>query len=153
VSVQDDDVQGYALGVVFGIIGLVVAGVIALASVTALHKPAAATAVAAASATLVQRVYFDLGQDTLPGEAAEALARVADAARENRQATVLISGFHDASGDRAANADLARRRALRVRHALEANGVAPSQLVLSKPALATGQGDAREARRVEVTLQ
>ncbi len=53
------------------------------------------------------------------------LAKVADAARANGGVSVLISGFHDASGDPEKNADLAKRRAQAVRHALEANGVAP----------------------------
>jgi outer membrane protein OmpA-like peptidoglycan-associated protein len=66
---------------------------------------------------------------------------------------VLISGFHDASGDPAQNAELAKNRALAVRHALEANGVAPDRLVMSKPAVTTGGGDPKEARRVELRVQ
>ena len=66
---------------------------------------------------------------------------------------MLISGFHDATGNPEHNADLAKRRAQAVRHALEANGVSPSQLVLDKPQETTGGADAREARRVEMRLQ
>ncbi len=152
MSAQDDEVQGYALGAVLGIVALVVAGVIGLAVAKSMYKPVAKTAVVQAVST-TQRVYFELGQDSLPAGADEVLARVAEAARENSQAQVLISGFHDASGDPAANAELAKRRAQRVSHALEANGVAPSRLVLSKPELTLGGGDAREARRVEISLQ
>ena len=64
-----------------------------------------------------------------------------------------ISCYHDASGDAAQNAELAKNRALAVRHALEANGVAPDHLVMDKPIVATGGTDAREARRVEVRLR
>ncbi len=63
---------------------------------------------------------------------------------------VLISGFHDASGDAAHNAELARNRALAVRHALEANGVSPDRLVLDPPIAVAG---GVEARRVDVRLR
>jgi hypothetical protein len=64
-----------------------------------------------------------------------------------------VSGFHDASGDATANAELAKRRALAVRDLLTTAGVAPDRIELRKPALTTGGADPREARRVEVTLE
>lgn len=152
MSAQDDEAQGYALGAVFGIVALVVAGVIGLAVAKGLHRPTPQAEVVQEFTGTTERVYFELGQDSLPAGADETLARVAEALREDSQAVVLISGFHDASGDPAANAELAKRRAQRVQHALESNGVAAAQLRLSKPALTTGGGDAREARRVEVTV-
>ena len=97
--------------------------------------------------------YFASGSDALPEGAAQQLVELADAVRGQPGKAVLISGFHDASGDPAKNAELAKNRALAVRHALEANGVAPDQLVLAKPALTPGGGDPREARRVEVRLR
>jgi outer membrane protein OmpA-like peptidoglycan-associated protein len=161
MSDQDDDVQKYALGAVAFVVVLVLAGVIGLAASRVLHAPrpagpaaAAATAGtgATAAATGVERIYFEVGQDSLPADATDVLNRVAEAARSNG-GTVLISGFHDASGDAAANADLAKRRAQRVQHALEANGVTADHLQLSKPALTTGDGDPQAARRVELRLQ
>jgi outer membrane protein OmpA-like peptidoglycan-associated protein len=152
MSAQDDETQGYAVGVVLAIVAFVIAGVIGLVVSRHMDKPAAAAVTAAPALEVVQRVYFELGQDSLPAEADDVLNRVAEAARENNQARVLISGFHDASGDAAANAELAKRRAQRVQHALEANGVAAERLELSKPALTTGGVDPREARRVEITL-
>lgn len=157
MSDQDDEMQKYALGAVFGVIALVLAGVIGLAASRVLHAPRAATtatttAATAPAAAQAERIYFEVGQDSLPPEAAEVLARVAEAARSSG-GTVLISGFHDASGDAAANADLAKRRAQQVQHALEANGVAPDHLQLSKPAVTTGDGDPKAARRVELRLQ
>ncbi len=144
MSVQSDDVQGYALGAVFGIVGLVVAGVIALASVKAMQGPVASGAVPA------QRIYFEAEGDTLSVEAGELLARIAEAVRDNGQLTVLITGVRDARGDTAA----AQRRALRVRHTLEANGVPPAQLVLGQPLPAPRAFAAeKETRRVDVTLQ
>ena len=110
------------------------------------------TAAAPAAAADAPRVYFEVDSDALPADAAEVLAKVAEEARA-KGAAVLISGFHDASGNAEHNADLAKRRAQAVRHALEANGVAPAQLVLDKPQQTLGGGDAREARRVELRLQ
>jgi outer membrane protein OmpA-like peptidoglycan-associated protein len=169
MSTQNDETQTYALGAVAGIVGLVIAGVIALAASTVMRAksaPAAAVAVPAAaapaeaplaqastSAAPAERLYFEVGSPALPIDAAEVLARVADAARASAGATVLISGFHDASGDAAQNAELAKNRALAVRHALEANGVPPERLMMSKPAVTTGGGDPKEARRVELRLQ
>lgn len=153
MSDASDDVQNYALAVLAGVVALVVAGVIALAvSAAGARSPAEAAAAAPAQATL-PRIYFEVDSDALPADASEVLGRVADAARANPSAAVLISGFHDASGNPEHNADLAKRRAQAVRHALEANGVAPAQLVLDKPQQTVGGTDAREARRVELRLQ
>jgi outer membrane protein OmpA-like peptidoglycan-associated protein len=159
MSDQNDDTQNYALALLAGIVALVIAGVIALAVSTSMSKsaggaPAATTAAPAAEGLgPVEKLYFELGAADLPADAGEALARVAEAARANASASVVISGFHDASGDPEKNAELAKNRALAVRHALEANGVDPQRLVMSKPAATTGGTDEREARRVEVRLQ
>lgn len=153
MSDQDDDVQKVALGAVAFVVALVLAGVIGLAASRVLHAPkAGATAMAGADAAAIERIYFEVGQDSLPADATDLLNRVAEAARSNG-GTVLISGFHDASGDAAANAELAKRRAQRVQHALEANGVTADHLQLSKPAVTTGDGDPKAARRVELRLQ
>lgn len=159
---QNDDSQSYALMVLAGVVALVVAGVIALAISTTMGrqavKPAAAPTAAAASSKVDAavpdgRLYFELGSAALPADASAVLARVAEAARADAGKSVLISGFHDASGDAVQNAELAKERAKAVRHALEANGVAPDRLVMDKPVVATGGTDAREARRVEVRLR
>ena len=139
MSAQDDSVQGYALGAVAGIVGLVLAGVIALACAKGLRGDSADTS--------AQRVYFDVTGEVLTTEADELLARIAEAARTNEQLMVVIAGVRDAKGDTAA----AQRRALRVRHALEANGVPPQRLALSQP-LPAGRS-AKETRRVDVSLR
>ena len=162
MSDNNDDTQNFALAVVAGVVALVIAGVIALAASTVMGAapaaPAAAAEVAAPMAAneagmAPERLYFEVGSPALPADAAGVLARVAEAARASAGATVLISGFHDASGDAAQNAELAKNRALAVRHALEANGVAPDHLVMSKPAITTDGGDPKEARRVELRVQ
>lgn len=156
MSDAGDDAQSYALAAVAAVVALVIAGVLALAISRSgpPKKPAAAAAATAAPAEAVlPRLYFAVDSDALPAQAMDVLDRVAEAARANPGAAVLISGFHDASGDAGHNAELARRRAQAVRHALEANGVPAAQLVLDKPQQTLGGGDAREARRVELKLQ
>jgi outer membrane protein OmpA-like peptidoglycan-associated protein len=159
VNDQNDETQNYALMVLAGLIALVVAGVLLLAARSGMGgaakgPSATTTAVAAAIAGEPEgRVYFALGSDALPPDASETLVKVADAARAKAGKVVLISGFHDASGDAATNAELAKKRALAVRHALEANGVAPDRLVMDKPMVTTGGADDRAARRVEMRLR
>lgn len=163
VNDQNDDAQNYALMVLAGVVGLVIAGVIALAAATTMNAGPAKTgakggaaATATAAAPMAEpdgRIYFELGSDALPADAAAVLTRIADAARADAGKVVQISGYHDASGDAAKNAELAKNRAFAVRHALEANGVAPDRLVMDKPMVTTGGADAREARRVELRLR
>lgn len=161
---QNDEAQSYALMVLAGLVALVIAGVLAFAiTSTQRAKPAAklvvptsaaAAAMASADAAAPEaRVYFETGSDALSNEAQAALASAADAARADGSKSLLISGFHDASGDAAQNAELAKKRAFAVRHALEANGVTSDRLVLDKPALTAGGSDSREARHVEVRLR
>ncbi|MES2098525.1 MAG: OmpA family protein [Pseudomonadota bacterium] len=159
MSDQNDDSQNYALMLLAGLGALVIAGVLALAVSKGTGGSAKPQAVTSAAVTAIVagepegRIHFELGSDALPADAGAILVKVADAARADTGKVVLISGFHDASGDAATNAELARARAQAVRHALEANGVAPDRLVLDKPMVATGGADAREARRVEMRLR
>ena len=161
---QNDEAQSYALMVLAGLLALVIGGVLALAvfssqrakSPTKAAVPTSAAAAVLASADAAEpeaRVYFETGSEALSNDAQAALTRAADAARADGSKSLLISGFHDASGDAAQNEELAKRRAIAVRHALEANGVTPDRLVLDKPALTAGGADAQEARRVDVRLR
>lgn len=185
-SQSDDEQQGWVLALVFGLIALVIAGVLGLALsrvVTprpALLPPASSAAAAlvpapavaapayvpvsaalsaqavsdAASITVeygVVKFYFASGEDKLAAGAADALVDVVKGARGGKK--VIISGFHDARGNAARNAELARQRALAVRQTLLAAGVPDSQIRLDKPAETAGTGSDAEARRVEITLQ
>lgn len=174
---QNDDAQNFALMVLAGVVALVIAGVLALAIATtggqaakgvaevSMPGPGSASAAAGAGQDAAPgaavpalgdadaRIYFGLASDALPAEAAAELARIADAARADPGKVVLISGYHDESGDAAGNAELAKNRAFAVRHALEANGVARERLVMDKPRVTMGGADAREARRVEMRLR
>jgi outer membrane protein OmpA-like peptidoglycan-associated protein len=65
---------------------------------------------------------------------------------------LVISGFHDSTGDPAFNIELAKKRAMAVRDALVGAGVAESSVELNKPEETTGSGNMAEARRVEVVI-
>lgn len=96
------------------------------------------------------RIYFALDKHGLPDDTAERLKRVVAYLQANPNAKATISGFHDPSGSRTRNIELARNRALAVKEALEKAGVAPARLNMEKPVETTGTGDPAEARRVEV---
>lgn len=116
------------------------------------QPPSDPVAVAALAATpdAVERIYFDSGA-ALPVHASELLARIADVARAD-EAPLRIVGYYETGGDAARNVALAEERARAVRHALEANGVAPARLVVA-PVAAADSANPREGRRVEVILQ
>jgi outer membrane protein OmpA-like peptidoglycan-associated protein len=181
-SRSDDEALGLVLGLVLAVLALVIALVLAVAlqhrdapvppataggaglpapaaPVPVVPVPAVPSAQAqaqadAASITVeygVVKFYFASGKADLAPGAGEALVDVVRAARAGKK--VVIAGFHDVSGQAAVNAELARRRALAVRDALKAAGVADSQITLQKTAQRAGSGSDAEARRVEITLQ
>jgi len=124
--------------------------------------PAAATAPAAAAPAAmtdgasvkvengVVKFYFASGKADLAAGGTEALSEIIKAVMGGKKA--VISGYHDASGDPAMNAELAKQRALAVRDLLKASGIAEDKVELKKPEQTMADGPAAEARRVEVTL-
>ncbi len=96
------------------------------------------------------RLLFDTARFDLPADAAAQLAAIAGWAKADAAARVGVSGFHDRHGDAAANARLARNRALATREALLAAGVPAERIVMVRPQETTGGTDDREARRVDV---
>ena len=172
-SQEDDGQQGLVLGVVFGLIALVLALVIGLGihksnmpkavakpkSVATTPTPVdtASAAQAASDAASVKvengtvKFYFASGKAELAVGASDALAGVISGAKTDRK--LVISGFHDATGDAAKNAELAKLRAMAVRDALKTAGVAELQIELKKPQQMAGSGSNADARRVEVSLQ
>ena len=136
----------------------------ATAAETAATTPAAdasAAALAASDAASVKvengvvKFYFSSGKADLASGASEALADMVKQAKDGATAgrKVLVSGFHDATGDAAQNAELAKQRAMAVRDALVAAGVADAQIELKKPEQTLAGGSDAEARRVEVSSQ
>lgn len=159
----DEQDQGtrIGVGVALGVALLVAIGLslwLALRSSGA--QPVKAGAAAAAdvfidaplNGEIAGTVYFAVGQAALPPEATAAVAAVKQAAAAAPGKRLVLSGFHDATGDPAKNAELAKNRAKAMRAALQAEGIAPERLVLRKPESTTGDGSNQEARRVEVRL-
>ena len=97
------------------------------------------------------KFYFASGKSDLATGATEAMADLIKGAQAGRK--LVISGFHDATGDAVKNAELAKQRAFAVRDALKGAGVAETSIELKKPEQVNGSGTDAEARRVEITLQ
>ncbi len=157
-----------ALGVVFfiltGVIGGLVlrqmhhqkavkpAAVAVAAAASAIEAPAEALLDAPISGDLAGTVFFAVGAAALPPEAAAQVDAAVKALAAAPGKKLVLSGFHDASGDPAKNAELAKQRAIAVREALKAAGVDAAQVALRKPESTTGDGTAQEARRVEIRV-
>jgi outer membrane protein OmpA-like peptidoglycan-associated protein len=176
---MDDQDEGARIGVwvVLGVVALllfVLIGSLALRSLKA-HAPAAAAVAAtlapapASPATvpalgadevldvplagdIVGTVYFEPGMSELPDDVAQALSDAMAAVTADRDRKLMLSGFHDPSGDPTLNAELAKNRAKAVREALVARGVAPDRIVLRKPEKTSAEGPPAQARRVEIRL-
>ncbi|MBT2300019.1 sodium-translocating pyrophosphatase [Variovorax paradoxus] len=121
--------------------------------------PAPATAPAASGDTGasiktdngVVKFYFATASAEVPAGSSAALADIAKAAQGGGR--VLVSGYHDATGDAEKNAELAKQRALAVGAALRLAGVPDDKMELAKPAQTQADGPPAEARRVEVKLR
>jgi outer membrane protein OmpA-like peptidoglycan-associated protein len=117
--------------------------------------PAAAAAAMADDASVVVengvvKFYFASGKADLAAGALDALGDAIEAAKAGKH--LVLSGFHDSTGDPAMNAELAKQRAFAVRDALLGAGVAETSMELKKPEETTGSGNNAEARRVEVVI-
>jgi len=162
MSSQSDDNQGAGLVVVFAVVAAVVVGVVSMGAFKATSRAPAAepvavvamdTAMDGASVKVengVVKFYFASGKADLAPGAQEALADVVAAAAAGK--SLAVSGFHDATGDAAQNAELAKQRAMAVREALQALGVAADKIELKKPEETQASGANAEARRVEVSV-
>jgi K(+)-stimulated pyrophosphate-energized sodium pump len=102
-------------------------------------------------ATPTATVYFDVNESVLPANGVAALADVVDYLKANPGATAVVSGYHDPTGDPAANEALAKSRADAVRASLVTSGIEGSRIDMEKPVVTEGTGTAEQARRVEVT--
>ena len=100
------------------------------------------------------KVYFANASSALPAGADKGVAELVAAFKAKPAGKLTLSGYVDASGDAAKNAELAKLRAFAVRDALKAAGVAEDKIELKKPEDVTaGATSAVEGRRVEVSLQ
>jgi OOP family OmpA-OmpF porin len=97
--------------------------------------------------------YFEVDQFELPVAREGSLEAVIAYLLANPTAVAVISGYHDPTGDKAHNEELAKQRAQTVKDAMMAAGVPESQIDMVKPIETTGSGDLAEARRVEVSIR
>ena len=157
-------------------IGLMVTGIITAAVVAAVvcfavwgnsddgsnSNPTTVAAVAASETVAVDgdrvvvengvvKFYFATGSSNLAAGANEALADVVSGVAQGK--TAVVSGFHDSTGNAQVNEEVSKQRALAVRDALTALGVAADKIELRKPEVTEGSGNNAEARRVEVVLE
>ena len=82
-----------------------------------------------------------------------ALATVVEYAKATPAATLLISGYHDKTGDVVINQELAKKRAFAVRDQLVGAGIAADRVILAKPIEMVGGDNNALARRVEISIQ
>lgn len=158
MSDQDDN---ETQGVVFGVLAAVVLGVIALVSGVAIWKTAqtsqptaiVAEAEVAPVGEALAKVYFAVGEAKLNAADQAVVGQTLAALAAKPKAIVLLSGFHDPSGDPARNAELAKARAQAVRDALVGGGVAVERIKFRKPESTLGSGSPEEGRRVEIRVQ
>jgi K(+)-stimulated pyrophosphate-energized sodium pump len=115
-------------------------------------EPTAAPAVVAGPPDTV-KLFFDVGSAEVPVNVREQLAAVIGYLKVNPSAMAVISGFHDATGNRASNEQLAHNRARAVRALLGSEGIEKERVDMAKPQETTGSGTDAEARRVEVSVR
>ncbi len=125
------------------------------ASAPTATAPASATSASGTSATGTHEagvaVYFARGQSTLDDRAKEAVQQAA-ASYMGIGTAIVVTGYTDRTGDAAANAELAKRRALAVRDALVDDGIETRRIRLAPPASVTGSGSDDQARRVDIAI-
>jgi outer membrane protein OmpA-like peptidoglycan-associated protein len=109
-----------------------------------------APVVAPAIVTLPASVFFETGSAMIGDEGNATLAGAA-AIVAAEGGNIALTGHTDKTGDAAANEELAKQRALAVRDALMAQGVAESSIVMQPPMFVTGAVNDRAARRVDIT--
>lgn len=130
--------------------------VTASVAITVASEPASANTVSADTPSVivvngVVKFYFATGSAQLASGADKALADVVKAVANGKK--LVLSGYHDSTGNPVSNEKLAKQRANAVAAALIKLGVAKTSVEMKKPESALADGPAAEARRVEVIVQ
>ncbi len=97
------------------------------------------------------KLYFDIAKSNLPSSSNDTLAPIVTWLKAHPNAKVVISGFHDASGNKELNHQKARAKS--TFDALVATGVDAANIEMRKPTETLGTGDPKEARRVDVSIE
>jgi len=105
---------------------------------------------AGAKGALPAAVYYDSGKATASAEGKTSLDAVIADLKTNADAKVEVTGYTDKAGNLAANMELAKQRAVGVRDALMAAGVAKERISMKPPATVEAGGDGKQARRVDI---
>jgi len=116
--------------------------------------PAPVAPAAPVGMSLPAKVYFDVGAAAIGADGGSKIAAVADLAKKDG-VKLSVTGYTDKTGDVAKNEELAKSRAMAVRDALKAAGVAEANIETKPPMfveVGAAGGDA-EARRVEISKQ
>jgi len=154
---EDDKETGYAvfLAVTLAIVVSLFVIAIAIGNVIGQtdRKPASVRMSAPSVIRVIAQVFFELGKAEPPADVSMLLRPAIRAAMSIEGSKLVVSGYHDASGDTAANEELAKRRALAIRDVLLAAGIDAKRIELAKPVATLGGADPNEARRVDVTLR
>jgi outer membrane protein OmpA-like peptidoglycan-associated protein len=99
-------------------------------------------------------VYFPVASPAIVDAQTAVIKELAAELTAKPDLKVSISGYHSATGDKAMNEELSKKRAFAVRDALVSSGIAEDRLVLEKPMQteANISGEDASARRVEVNM-
>jgi outer membrane protein OmpA-like peptidoglycan-associated protein len=151
----DDGARNLALGAVAGGVALVllVAIAAAIASASRQRTPLIERSAARTAFGPIETLYFAQGSDKLNAAATEALHRLLRSAAGHPGAAIVVAAVQPSAADAHGNPRLDYQRALAVRHALEARGIAPARITIVQPVAPGPRDDARRARRVELRLE
>lgn len=155
---EEDRETGYAVFIAVTVAILAAAFAIAIAIGTAIgqsepKKPTARGASSASVVRIIGVVLFEVGKADPPADVMMLLGPAIRIAKVMPGARIVVSGYHDASGDPALNEELAKRRAIAVRDVLMSAGIAEQRIELAKPISTLGGTDPEQARRVELTVR
>ena len=150
-----------AVLIVVAIAGIVLAGrrapqepaaVAAVAPTTPALSGSTPQAASSPTDALPSELVFAPASDKLPAQSAEGLARFADAARASASSVRLGARF--ATGEnKPRDLELAKARTGAIRHALEADGIAPGKIQIELIEMAAGSVTDAAANRVDLTLR
>ncbi len=110
---------------------------------------------AAPSITWPAKVYFDTGKATTAAAGDATVQAVAASLSADSAKKISITGYTDKAGNSEANTKLAKDRAVGVRDALKAAGVAEDRIAMKPPIFVEAGKDGQdpEARRVDIILE